>query len=188
MMDTTRIPIEERLRTEPVAWLSSTRPDGRPHVVPIWFVWDGRSIVGFSKPGAQKVKNIQSHGDVMLALGEADEDFDVELIEGCGEVLDQPTTEVLPPQLLDKYAPLMEKAGLTPEVYAKTYSQPFRITPTRILGYGGRDWLEPAEPQSVQGHLLAPGGLPRDPGQAAELIDVLRRHRRSGAALAALED
>jgi hypothetical protein len=35
--------IEERLRESPVYWLATTRPDGRPHVVPRWGVWvDGR--------------------------------------------------------------------------------------------------------------------------------------------------
>jgi hypothetical protein len=25
-------------------WISTTRPDGRPHAVPVWFVWDGASL------------------------------------------------------------------------------------------------------------------------------------------------
>jgi predicted pyridoxine 5'-phosphate oxidase superfamily flavin-nucleotide-binding protein len=29
----------ERLTAEPVIWLGTVRPDGRPHHVPIWFVW-----------------------------------------------------------------------------------------------------------------------------------------------------
>jgi hypothetical protein len=33
--------IDARLRHEPIIWLSSVRPDGRPHLVPIWFLWDG---------------------------------------------------------------------------------------------------------------------------------------------------
>ena len=30
---------DERLRTEANVWLATMRPDGRPHVSPIWFVW-----------------------------------------------------------------------------------------------------------------------------------------------------
>ena len=28
--------IDQRLRDEPIIWLSSVRPDGRPHLVPVW--------------------------------------------------------------------------------------------------------------------------------------------------------
>src|SRR5256885_2571611 len=31
--------IDARLRHEPIIWLSSVRPDGRPHLVPVWFLW-----------------------------------------------------------------------------------------------------------------------------------------------------
>ena len=27
----------QRLATEPILWLATTRPDGRPHLVPVWF-------------------------------------------------------------------------------------------------------------------------------------------------------
>lgn len=29
----------------PTAHLATVRPDGRPHVVPVWFVVDGRDLV-----------------------------------------------------------------------------------------------------------------------------------------------
>jgi hypothetical protein len=32
--------------------LASVRRDGRPHVVPLWFIGDGETIVAFSKPHA----------------------------------------------------------------------------------------------------------------------------------------
>lgn len=35
--------VDERLRDARVYWMATTRPDGRPHVVPRWGVWlDGR--------------------------------------------------------------------------------------------------------------------------------------------------
>src|SRR4051794_28986190 len=29
-----------RLSSEPIAWLGTTTPAGRPHHVPVWFLWD----------------------------------------------------------------------------------------------------------------------------------------------------
>jgi nitroimidazol reductase NimA-like FMN-containing flavoprotein (pyridoxamine 5'-phosphate oxidase superfamily) len=38
------------LEREPVIWLSTSRPDGAPHLVPTWFACDGERIVMRSKP------------------------------------------------------------------------------------------------------------------------------------------
>ena len=86
-MDRTAAPaafhrIDRLLRDEPVVWLSSVRPEGGPHLVPIWFSWDGRQILIASKPHAQKIRNLRANPNVMLALGEAEDDFDVGLLEG----------------------------------------------------------------------------------------------------------
>jgi PPOX class probable F420-dependent enzyme len=152
-----RMPIEDRLRTEPTAWLSSMRPDGRPHVVPVWFNWDGSVFDLFSKPNAQKVRNLREHPAVMLAVGQPNEVFDVELVEGTATILANPTAEVIPPAMFEKYAELMERAALDRQTFVGTYSQPVRITPTRFLGYGGKGWkdpnLTPDGDNDVEGHM-----------------------------------
>jgi len=53
--------LDRFLSEEPVVWLSTVRPDGAPHLVPIWFTWDGTSLLVFSKPGAQKVRNLSAN-------------------------------------------------------------------------------------------------------------------------------
>ncbi len=107
--------IDRLLRSEPVIWLSSVRRDGGPHLVPIWFSWDGRDILIASKPHAQKIRNLRANPTVMLALGEAEGDFDVGLLEGRAEVLDSPASEILPPAHLAKYAARMAAIGLSPD-------------------------------------------------------------------------
>ena len=130
--------IRRFLEEEPIVWLSMVRPDGRPHLVPIWFWWDGVAILIFSKPDAQKVRNLRGRPDVMLALGDADEDFDVGLLRGTAELLDRPTREVVPAAHLAKYAERMAAIGLDTETYAETYSQVIRITPADYVGWHGR--------------------------------------------------
>jgi PPOX class probable F420-dependent enzyme len=132
--------MRERLAAEDVVWLSTMRPDGRPHIVPVWFTWDGESITFYSKPHAQKVRNLATNPNVMLAIGVPNEDMDVELIEGCAEVLGQSAAEVARGPL-DKYGELMARVGLSIEQFVQTYSQVVRIRPTRFLGWGGPGWL-----------------------------------------------
>jgi PPOX class probable F420-dependent enzyme len=130
--------IRRFLEQEPVVWLSTVRPDGRPHLVPIWFWWDGRALLAFSKPDAQKVRNLRANPSVMLALGDAEDDFDVGMLEGRAELLDPPTSGLLPAGHLGKYARQLAAMGLSAEEYAATYSQALRIVPSRALGWHGR--------------------------------------------------
>jgi PPOX class probable F420-dependent enzyme len=129
--------LDRFLSSEPVVWLSTVRPDGAPHLVPIWFTWDGSSLLVFSKPGAQKVRNLRAHPVAMLALGEPEDDFDVALAEARVELFDAPATE-LPDAHMTKYADRMAALGLSPEEFVATYSQVLRITPTRSLPWHGR--------------------------------------------------
>ena len=128
------------LRDDPVVWLSSVQRDGRPHLVPLWFHWDGETIVAFSKPHARKVDNLRDQPRVMLAVGTPGPDFEVELIEATAVLPDRPATEVIPEGFGAKYRELMRRAGLSVQRYAEVYSQPIVLRPTRFLGYGGRGW------------------------------------------------
>lgn len=130
--------IERMLRSESVVWVSTVSPDGSPHLVPIWFSWDGETVLIASKPGAKKVANLRANPSVMLALGEPDDDFDVGMIHGVAELPTEPAAELLPAGHLAKYRSQMAAIGLTPDEFLRTYSQVIRIRPTRFLPWHGR--------------------------------------------------
>ena len=76
------------LADERVVWLSTVRPDGSPHLVPTWFLWDGEALLVWSKPNAVKVRNLRANPRLMVALGDAAADFNVGLIEAQAEVVE----------------------------------------------------------------------------------------------------
>jgi PPOX class probable F420-dependent enzyme len=125
--------IDRRLRAEPILWLSTVRPDGRPHLVPIWFVWDGAAILFFSKPAAQKVRNLRHSPQVMLALDSADEGEDIVLLEGRAELLGADGPRSTLPEYADKYAALMAHLGMATDWHAAEYSQAIRVTVDRLV-------------------------------------------------------
>ena len=129
--------VEQALRRDPVVWLSSVQADGRPHVVPVWFHWDGERIVAFSKPRARKIDNLRDQPCVMLAVGTPGPDFEVELIEAIAELPARPADELMPEGFGAKYRDLLHRAGLTVQRFTEVYSQPIVLRPTRFLGYGG---------------------------------------------------
>lgn len=133
--------LDRRIRSESVVWLTTVSADGRPHVVPVWFDWDGESFLVFTKPEAKKVRNLRSNAAVMLALGEPRADFDVVLIEAEAEILDAPTSALAPMAYFDRYATWMAAIGLSRGEFVATYSRALRIRPTRFLGWAGRTHL-----------------------------------------------
>jgi len=130
--------IDRMLHRESVVWLSTVGQEGQPHLVPIWFSWDGETVLIASKPHAKKVANLRENASVMLALGEPDDDFDVGMVQGIAELPAEPAAELLPPCHLAKYRVQMAAIGLSPEEFVRTYSQVIRIRPTRFLPWHGR--------------------------------------------------
>lgn len=138
--------VETLLDREAVVWLSTVRPDGRPHLIPIWFLWDGDAVLFASKPQACKVANLRSRADCMLAVGDPRADFDVALIEARAELAPMTTIELLAAGLLAKYEERMNAADLTATAFAATYSQVVRVVPTRWLPWHGRTERTPWRP------------------------------------------
>jgi PPOX class probable F420-dependent enzyme len=133
--DRPRPTIRQALERDPIVWVGTTRPDGAPHLVPLWFVWDGNAVLVFSKPGAQKVRNIRADPRVMLAVGRPDASFDVELVEAIAELPSPPVR--LPDAFVTKYEQAARDAGIGLDRFRREYAQPIRIRPTRWLGWGG---------------------------------------------------
>ncbi len=59
---------DPRLDTDRNVWLATVRPDGRPHLVPIWFVVEGGRWYICTSPDSVKARNLQANPAVMLAL------------------------------------------------------------------------------------------------------------------------
>jgi PPOX class probable F420-dependent enzyme len=152
--------IDQLLRQEPVVWLSTVRANGHPHLVPIWFSWDGERLFVASKPSAVKVRNLRANPQVMLALGEAEDDFDVGLVEAIAELPAARTADLVTDAHFEKYARPLADIGLSREEYVATYSQPIVITPTRYLPWHGRTTPPSTAPTPTLAERLL-GWLPR---------------------------
>ena len=72
--------------------LASVRPDGRPHVVPIWFVVDGDELVFNTWHTSVKAKNLQNDPRVAISVDEEAPLYAFVMIEG-NATLDEGTPE-----------------------------------------------------------------------------------------------
>ncbi|HEX6796796.1 MAG TPA: TIGR03667 family PPOX class F420-dependent oxidoreductase [Ktedonobacterales bacterium] len=123
--------IAERLRGDLIVWLATVRPDGRPHLAAVWFLWDGETILIFSQPN-QKVRNLRANPHVVLSLDDTGTGDDAVTIEGIAELLAPGTvTSELAPYA-EKYAAKLREMGWTPHSMAQSYTEAIRITPARF--------------------------------------------------------
>lgn len=122
--------ILERLRSDVMIWFGSVRPDGRPHLVPVWFLWERGTILVFSMPN-QKVRNIEANPNVVLALDNTYGGDDVITIEGQAHLVSD--ASVLDAAYLEKYGERIAALGYTPEQMAQAYNKAIRVVPARFL-------------------------------------------------------
>ena len=59
----------ERLEQAEVYWLSTVRPDGRPHVTPLLSVWLGGALYFCTGPSERKAKNLVHNPHCVISTG-----------------------------------------------------------------------------------------------------------------------
>jgi nitroimidazol reductase NimA-like FMN-containing flavoprotein (pyridoxamine 5'-phosphate oxidase superfamily) len=78
----------ERLAASHDFWLATQRPDGRPHLMPVWGVWDDESLWFSSARGSRKAINLRANPRCAIATDNA---YEPVIVEGDAiEVTDEP--------------------------------------------------------------------------------------------------
>ncbi|MEN8113515.1 MAG: TIGR03667 family PPOX class F420-dependent oxidoreductase [Actinomycetota bacterium] len=120
-----------RLATERIGWLTTVAADGTPQTSPIWFLWDGQEFLVYSLD-SPRVRNLENHSRVSLNLDGNGLGGDIVIVEGSARIDESMSSAAENAAYLEKYRPVMDDYGWTPEWFASRYSVPLRITPTRF--------------------------------------------------------
>ena len=120
-----------RLKRELVIWLAPAARDGHPHVVPVWFWWDGESILIYAVPG-QKVRDIQANPNVALHLNTGPVGEDVVRIDGTAKLDSRQPPAYKLPGFVRKYREQIKGFDWTPRVFSEKYHHAIRVKPTRF--------------------------------------------------------
>jgi PPOX class probable F420-dependent enzyme len=78
---------EKRLRDSPRYWLATTRPDGRPHVMPVWAVWVDGCVWFSSSVGSRKARNLRANPSCVVTTDDPREPV---VVEARAEVVVDP--------------------------------------------------------------------------------------------------
>lgn len=127
--------VEQRLADEHVVWLTTVRPDGTPQPSPIWFIWEGDTVLVYSEPGKPKVRNIESNPKVALSFNTTPYGENVVVITGEAVIDASGPSANDNDAYVEKYREGMASINLTPETFASSYSVPIRIQIQRVRGF-----------------------------------------------------
>lgn len=83
--------VEERLVASTQYWMATTRPDGRPHVVPRWGVWIDGGLFYDGSPDTIHVRNLLQNPACVLHL---EDGWETVIVEGTSAPADPPGLEL----------------------------------------------------------------------------------------------
>lgn len=84
---------DRRLREEKVIWLTTVDPGGVPQPAPVWFLYDGETVVVYSLNSARRLRNIEADPHVALNLNSTSRGGDVIVLTGTARI----APEIPPP-------------------------------------------------------------------------------------------
>jgi general stress protein 26 len=122
---------EKRLTNSRNYWICTTRPDGRPHAIPVWGFWLNGAFYFGTARSSRKARNLARNAAISVHLDSGD---DVVIFEGTAvevDLTDKPTFKRLDAASRAKYKmPLM----VTPE------SVVYSVRPRVVLAWTEKDF------------------------------------------------
>lgn len=127
--------VEQRLRDEPIMWMTTVTPGGVPQTSPIWFMWDGSEFLMFSKDDTARIRNVSDNPRISFNLDGDGRGGAVVVIEGTARIdRDHPPATAMP-EYIEKYQGFLDGYDWTPASFAADYPVPILIRPDRLRAW-----------------------------------------------------
>jgi PPOX class probable F420-dependent enzyme len=123
------------LAEDAIVWLSTVGPDAAPQPSPVWFFWNGETVLIYSQPGTPKLRNIVGNPRVSLHFNSDPYGGDVVILSGDAWIDTDAPPASENPDYLGKYTEGIASIGMSPEAFAQAYAIPVRVRPTALRGH-----------------------------------------------------
>jgi len=127
--------VRSRLRDEVVGWLTSVGDDGTPQPNPVWFLWDGDSILVYNRPDAHRLRHVRTRPRVSLNLDGDGKGGDIVVVTARAELSEGEPAAHEVPEYVAKYGERMTRIAGSTEAFSRVYSVPLRLHPLRVRGH-----------------------------------------------------
>jgi PPOX class probable F420-dependent enzyme len=123
------------LAADVVGWLTTVAADGRVQSSPVSFLWDGETVLFYSKPDAPKIRNIAANPGVSFGLNTDKYGDHVLVFEGTAEVDAAAPSWSNDPAMVAKFREPLEHWELDEAETSRDFSVAIRIRPTRVRAW-----------------------------------------------------
>jgi PPOX class probable F420-dependent enzyme len=127
--------LSRRLRQEKVIWLTTVDSHNTPQPRPVWFHWDGETVLIFSEKNKAKLRHITSNPKVSLNFNTDEDGGDVAVLVGDARILDELPDPDRVRTYLRKYTQGIKDLGMTVAEFTDSYSVPILVTPRAMRGF-----------------------------------------------------
>ncbi|MCS7221451.1 MAG: pyridoxamine 5'-phosphate oxidase family protein [Anaerolineae bacterium] len=117
--------VNRRLQEAEIIWVASVRPNGAPHLSPVWFVWDAGCFFICISPVSRKARNLAQNPQVAVSL---EDGRNVVIAEGVASPATESEREQVAALFLHKYDWDIRMDS--------TYTLLLKITPRKFLTWG----------------------------------------------------
>lgn len=119
--------------------LATVRPDGRPHIAPIWFALDGDDLIFTTWHQSVKANNLKANPRISLCVDEEAPPFAYVIFEGIASIIENPD-----PATMLHWTTLLAGRYMG-EVLAEAYGKRnavegewlIRVSPSKIIAKSG---------------------------------------------------
>ena len=130
--------IETILREPHISIISTLRPDGTPHMTPVWHLVDGDQVVVAVENTSVKARNVRRNPHVALCIALNESPQRWLLVNGTATIAHARIPELVRALSLH-YLGAEEGATYAADVLRKLRFVLLRITPTNMIGFDGQE-------------------------------------------------
>ncbi len=124
-----------RLKEEEAIWITVVDSTLTPRSTPVWFLWDGETILIYSEPTSFKVRRIEANPRVNLHFNADEQGHDVVVLTGDARIEKGTMLPSSVPAYGEKYREAIARLGTDLAQLSATYSAAIIVTPDRLSGF-----------------------------------------------------
>ena len=126
--------VNRRLSSEKIMWLTTVDSRNTPQPRPVWFHWDGQTVMIFSERNTAKLRHIARNPLVALNFNTDDDGDDVGVMTGEAKILGEPPPAARVKAYLRKYQKGVKDIGMTVPQFTAAFAVPILVSLRAIRG------------------------------------------------------
>ncbi|TMJ09854.1 MAG: TIGR03667 family PPOX class F420-dependent oxidoreductase [Bacillati bacterium ANGP1] len=126
--------INRRLTAEKIIWLTTVDSRHTPQPRPVWFHWDGQTILIFSERDKAKLRHIAQNPRVALSFNTDEDGNNVGVVIGEAKILGEQPPTARVKAYLRKYREGVKDIGMTVPEFTASFAIPILVSLQAIRG------------------------------------------------------